>query len=154
MRSGRKVPQAATSSACFWIRGEQRSVEGGMFPPSRSSCLSRDEKTSRNNPKSIYSDEGKESRDIFDKYRQYDTVRPIRFAQFRQLEHIEGENRASPIPSECPLNGPIGKADSRFAQGTRGPAPPFFWYLVCQSLLDNNSVKLLKFLYLKIRMRK
>jgi hypothetical protein len=30
----------------------------------RVSRLSRDEKTSRNNPKSIYSDEGEESRDI------------------------------------------------------------------------------------------
>jgi hypothetical protein len=35
-----------------------------MFPPSKSSSLSRDEKTSRNNAKLIYSDGGEESRDV------------------------------------------------------------------------------------------
>jgi len=49
------------------------------------------EKTSRNNPKSIYSDEGEESRDIFDKYRQYDRVREISFADFGQLPDTHEE---------------------------------------------------------------
>jgi len=50
---------------CLFLNlGGAAQRRGGMFPPSRSSCLSRDEKTSRNNPKSIYSDGGEESRDI------------------------------------------------------------------------------------------
>ena len=59
---------------CLFLNlGGAAQRRGGMFPPSRFSRLSRDEKTSRNNPKSIYSDEGEQSRDMVDK-----TLKPTR----------------------------------------------------------------------------
>gem|GEM_PF-6807910 len=59
---------------CLFLNfGGSSAASRGDVSPSRFSRLSRDEKTSRNNPKSIYSDEGEQSRDMVDK-----TLKPTR----------------------------------------------------------------------------
>ena len=66
-----------------------------------------------------------------------------------RIKILEGGNRASPIPSECSPRRLDRQSRLSLHSSKSSLLPSFFLHLVCRGLLDNNSEKLLKFLYLK-----